>query len=194
MRIIEKSIYYLSISDALPIARRYFVMNGFDGILTVLGLLIGAYFAGIRDPHTLLVAGMGTSIAMGVSGFIGTYLTESAERKKEIQEKKSYMLEDLGETIHHRAHSFSSYFLAMVDGFSPLVTGTLILSFFLFGPLFDIEITILYMTAFFAALALLFIFGIYLGSLSEENKLNYGIKMVLAGFIVIIACVPLTVA
>ncbi|MFX0113923.1 MAG: VIT1/CCC1 transporter family protein [Candidatus Hodarchaeota archaeon] len=194
MRIAKKSINYLSISDALPIARRYFVMNGFDGILTILGLLIGAYLAGIRDPHTILISGMGASIAMGVSGSIGTYLTEHAEREREIREIENYMLENLGETIHHRAQRFSSYFLAMVDGFSPLATGTLILSFFLIGPLLDIEMAILYSMAFFAALLLLFAFGIYLGSISEENRLNYGFKMVLAGFIVIVACAPLTVA
>jgi len=59
---------YSKISGVSSITRRYFVMNAFDGALTMLGVVIGAYIAG--------------SIAMGASGMSGAYMAEKAEREK----------------------------------------------------------------------------------------------------------------
>lgn len=43
---------YHKISDAGSITRRYFVMNAFDGALTMLGVIIGAYAAGMITAHS----------------------------------------------------------------------------------------------------------------------------------------------
>ncbi len=47
------------------IARRYFVMNAFDGALTMLGILVGAYLSGNASTTLVITAGIGASIAMG---------------------------------------------------------------------------------------------------------------------------------
>ena len=45
---------YHQISEVGDITRRYFVMNAFDGALTMLGVVIGAYVAGILNPAPIL--------------------------------------------------------------------------------------------------------------------------------------------
>ena len=43
---------YNDILNIDEIARRYLIMNAFDGVLTILGILVGSLFAGISDsPH-----------------------------------------------------------------------------------------------------------------------------------------------
>jgi len=60
---------YRRIAGIDQIGRRYLAMNAFDGILTMIGVLMGSFIAGIADPFIVLYTGMATSVAMGISGF-----------------------------------------------------------------------------------------------------------------------------
>ena len=51
-------------------------MNAFDGVLTILGVLVGGYFGHVRDAGAVVTLGLAASFAMGVSGFYGAYMTE----------------------------------------------------------------------------------------------------------------------
>ena len=83
---------YNRIANISEIARRYFVMNSFEGILTILGILIGTYFAKVQDPRFVISTGIAASIAMAVSGIWGTSLTEEAERTKKMKEFLRFMI------------------------------------------------------------------------------------------------------
>jgi hypothetical protein len=52
-------------------------MNAFDGVLTVFGVLIGA-FLGSVDPKALLLAIVGVTAAMAMSGFAGAYVRSNS--------------------------------------------------------------------------------------------------------------------
>ena len=76
----------LAITHGIEIARRYLAMNAFDGILPVLGIIMGGFVSlnfrsGIVVFETSILAVFATSFAMLVSGITSSYLTESAERK-----------------------------------------------------------------------------------------------------------------
>lgn len=79
---------YWEISEVGAIARRYFIMNFTDGLLTTLGIIIGIFTLYIRDQSLysttdiLILPGIATAIAMGVSGISGSLLSEEAERAK----------------------------------------------------------------------------------------------------------------
>ena len=45
--VIKRWKNYSKISGVGAITRRYFVMNAFDGALTMLGVVIGAYISGV---------------------------------------------------------------------------------------------------------------------------------------------------
>jgi len=79
---------YAKITNLWAIARRYFVNNFYDGMLTVLGILIGFFILIIEsETHTIssrivILTGLGTSISMFISGSTSSYLSEKAEQRK----------------------------------------------------------------------------------------------------------------
>jgi len=94
----EKLKTYAKITNLWAIARRYFVNNFYDGMLTVLGILLG-FFAVILnqgetsiDSHLVILTGLGSSISMFMSGLTGSYLSEKAEQKKIKEELRKAMV------------------------------------------------------------------------------------------------------
>ena len=74
------------ITEGEEMARRYFVMNSFDGILTVLGILLGSWVANGTNVKAIIYVTFATCFAMFISGFFGTFMTERAERERELKE------------------------------------------------------------------------------------------------------------
>ncbi len=168
---------YLKKAGVTRLARRYFVMNSFDGILTTVGLLSGSYVGGIRESALILTIGISAGIAIALSGGLGVFLTESAERKIDLKAVNETWFKDYEEKkALRKAHSSAAYFLAAVDGLSPFAATLLVLSPFALYPAAQA-----YLAAFAIAGVCLFVLGSFLGSISKENALVYGFKMLLAG-------------
>lgn len=110
------------------IARRYFVTNGFDGALTMMGLTMGFYSSGDASIPVAISACLGAAIALGVSGFASAYLSESAERQKELRELEQAVVKDLGDTAHGHAARLVPILIAAVNGFAPLLMALLIMT------------------------------------------------------------------
>ena len=96
---IEKVKTYAEITDFLSIARRYFINNFYDGMLTVLGIILGFFISALRgsqhtvDSYLVLLTGFATSISMFVSGLSGSYISEKAElRKLKLELDKAMVL------------------------------------------------------------------------------------------------------
>ena len=186
--LLERWKRYYQISEVGDITRRYFVMNAFDGALTMLGVIIGAFMAGIFNPMPIISAGVAGSIAMGASGISGAYMTEKAERTKKLKELEKAMLIDLTNGLHYKSHRFASIFAAIVDGFSPALAAMLVVSPFIlvrFG-LFN-TITAFYVSIILTMISLLLL-GLYLAKISDESMIKYGLQMLLVGFITAILC------
>ena len=173
---------YSKLANIAEIARRYFAMNAFDGALTMIGVLMGNYTAGVDSPRIVVSTGLATSVAMGISGLWGAYLTEAAERKREISEISEQVLVDLNETSIGRASRFAVAVVAVVDGVSPALAALIILSPFFVADLFG-QIQFVYFTALGLALLTLFGLGVFLGIVSKENIFVYGIRTVVAGLV-----------
>ena len=77
------------------IARRYFAMNAFDGVLTAIGVLVGGYLGGVDSPRAIFTVVLTTAVGMGVSGFYGSYLVERAERGRAMRELEESTLSSL---------------------------------------------------------------------------------------------------
>jgi len=157
-------------------------MNAFDGALTMIGVLMGNYTAGVDSPRIVVSTGLATSVAMGISGLWGAYLTEAAERKREISEMSAQVLVDLNETRIGRASRFAVAVVAIVDGVSPALAALVILSPFFVADLFG-QIQWVYFTALGLALLSLFGLGVFLGIVSRENIFLYGLRTVVAGLV-----------
>lgn len=173
---------YDNLVNIAEIARRYFAMNAFDGVLTIIGVLMGNLTAGVEEPRIVVSTGLATCVAMGVSGLWGAYLTESAERQRDIDELSHYTLEDLNTSRIGRASRVATIMVAVVDGLSPFLAALIVLIPFFFAGLFP-SITIVYYTSIGAALLTLFALGLFLGRISRGNLFTFGIRTVIAGLI-----------
>ncbi len=181
---IKKVRTYNKIAGIAKIVRRYFAINGFDGVITIIGVLVGSYIIGIRDYINVVIAGAAICISLGVSGVWSAYFSESAERKKEIDDLEKSTLYALDKTVINYAQKYASRVLAAVNGLSPVVTAFIPLVPFLFGKF--ISINICYYLGFGLAFLILFGIGLFLGNVSKSNLIISGIKMVFAGIFCIV--------
>ncbi len=167
------------------IARRYLVTNGFDGTLTMLGLMTGFYVSGTKDLGVAINACLGAAIALFVSGFFSAYLSEKAERKQELQEFEQALLVDLEESRYGEASRYLPFFIASVNGLSPLFFSLLIISP-LFLSFYGVEWPFSpFLVAIITALLCIFLLGVYLGKISRQFWLWAGLRTVLIAMILV---------
>lgn len=181
---IERIRFYVRVMRGEEILRRYFVMNAFDGALTMLGVILGAVMAGATNERIIIGAGVSASFAMGISGFVGAFMTERAERERLIKELERALLTDLDDTMLGRASLTMTIIAAIIDGVSPaLASITASIPFFL------VSIKLInFSQAVYISLAtimlMLLILGVILGRISRANVIKYGLIMVASGILV----------
>jgi len=172
---------YLRISGVSEISRRYFVMNSFDGIMVMLGIIIGSYVTGAVNPRVVVGAGVGAGVAMGISGFSGAYLTERAERLRRLRKLRKAMLSDLRQSMQDDASKAASLWVAFVDGASPALSALVCMSPFILVLVGLIPIEVAFFTSVGLMMVALFVLGIFLGKVSGGNIVFWGLKMVAVG-------------
>jgi len=173
---------YSRIAGIAEIARRYFAMNAFDGVLTTIGILMGNYIGGVRSASVVISVGLATSISMGVSGLWGAYLTEAAERQRDLAELEKISLTDLGQTKIGRASRMAVVIVALVDGLAPFAAALIVLIPLFAAPLIG-NILVSYALSLATALVTLFGLGMFLGHISRRNLIGYGLRTVVAGIV-----------
>jgi len=186
---IKKWKQYSKISEVGSITRRYFVMNAFDGALTMLGVVIGSHIAGIIDPLPIISAGIAGSVAMGASGMSGAYMTEKAERTKKMKDLEKAMLTDMKNGLHDKSHRFAAIYAAIVDGVSPALAAMIVISPFFILNLGLITSEVAFYSCITLTLTVLVLLGVYLARISDESMIKYGIQMLAVGCITAALCV-----
>lgn len=183
MNWLQQLHFLMRITRTHGIVRRYFVVNGFDGALTMLGLIIGFL---VSSPASLIViinACLGAGIALGMSGISSAYVSESAERKRDLGQLEEAMVTDLHKTAHGEAARWMPWIIALVNGSAPLVISLLIIS-----PLWvahagvPLPLSPLYL-AIIIALFLIFLLGVFLGRIAGISWLRSGIQTLLVATI-----------
>jgi len=175
--------FLFQLTHAHTIARRYFVTNGFDGSLTMLGLTMGFYSSGGVATPVIISACLGAAIALTVSGLASAYVSELAEREKELKELEQAVVGDLENTAHGRAARWVPILIAVVNGFSPLLMALLIMTPLWLSeagialPLTALECAIV--TAFLT----LFMLGVLLGRVSGQFWLWSGLRTLIIALI-----------
>jgi len=183
---------YERIAGFLKIARRALANNSFDGVLTMIGVLMGNYLGGVRNAGTVIRIGIATSISIGVSGLWGAYLAESAERGRELAELERMSLTDLGGTKIGRASRVAVVVVSLVDGLSPFLSSMIVLIPLFIAPLIG-NILLSYALSLAVGLLSLFGLGMFLGHISGRSLVGYGLRTIVAGIVAILinALLPL---
>ena len=183
---------YERIAGFSKIARRALANNAFDGVLTMIGVLMGNYLGHVRDAAIVIRIGIATSVSIGISGLWGAYLAESAERGRELAELEKISLTDLGDTKIGRASRVAVIVVSLVDGLSPLVASMIVLLPFFFAA-FVGNVLVCYLLSMIVAMIGLFGLGMFLGQISGRSLVGYGLRTVIAGVVAIVvnALLPL---
>ena len=176
--------HYHEIAEVGEIARRYFAMNAFDGVLTALGVLVGGYLGGVDSPRAIFTVVLTTAVGMGVSGFYGSYLVERAERGRAMRELEESTLSSLDNTTIASASRYATIVIAFVDGASPFLAALIVMIPFLFTGVISMH------SAYFVAVAVglveLFFLGMFLGSISRDRLWLSGLRLAAAGVIALV--------
>jgi predicted membrane protein (TIGR00267 family) len=181
--LIPKLQQLITISRSLNIFRRYFVVNGFDGALTTLGLLIGFYITGESNLKIVVTACLSAAIALAMSGFSSAYVSEAAERKRELQQLQDAMVADLSKSTHAKASRWIPLMIASVNGLSPFLMSLIII---VPVGLASLGITLVfdpYLLSIGLAFVLIFLLGVFLGKVSGTFWLLSGAQTLLIALI-----------
>lgn len=180
--------FHFELTKSGAIARRYFVIGAFDGALTILGVILGAYVAEASvDPELaeklIVGAGVAGAVALAVSSAVGAYEAERVEHLLSHKHLEKAMLCAV-EGTRKEAIGVSIFVSALAHGVAPLVAAFVPLIPFFLMPLDEAV-----MTGTAITLAFLFVLGAYLGSLIKEMIVYTGLRFVIAGLATAIALI-----
>jgi predicted membrane protein (TIGR00267 family) len=177
--LLGKARYLLRLTRTHGIVRRYFVVNGFDGALTMLGIITGFAFGARTDLAVVINACLGAAIALGVSGVSSAWVSESAERKRALEELQAAMATDLLDSAHGEAARQVPLLIALVNGAAPLcISLCIILPLWLAHQGLPLPVAPLH-AAILVALGLVFLLGVFLGRISGVSWLRSGLQTLL---------------
>ncbi|MBX0288339.1 VIT1/CCC1 transporter family protein [Halomicroarcula sp. F28] len=179
----DTAVRLLGDEDVRSISRRYFVSNGFDGTLTCIGVVVGAVLSGVPDGVTVVKIGLGAAVGLGTSAVWSVWEIERAETRAEILRIEQAMLVDLDDTRVQRDRQGERLVHATMSGLGPLIGILVPLSpFVLEGTVFSmVEAALL---AVGLGIAILGVFGAYMGSISGQRWYVAAARMALAGLVV----------
>ena len=179
MSLVSRAGFLLRITRSHGLVRRYFVVNGFDGALTMLGIIIGFVISGSASLHVMISACLGAAIALGVSGVSSAYVSESAERQRALQELEEAMVADLRDSYHGEAMRWVPMLVALVNGAAPLLISLLIITpLWLASAGIPMLLPPLYASIAVALLAV-FLLGVLLGRIAGVSWLRSGLRTLL---------------
>jgi predicted membrane protein (TIGR00267 family) len=166
----------LEISHSGEIMRRYFVVNGFDGALTMLGLIMGFYVSDRVDLAVVITTCLATALALGMSGISSAYISEAAERRRTLVQLEKAMVTSLNESHHARAAIWIPWLVALVNGIAPLL-----FALFIIAPLWLTRSGMVLVpgplpAAMAVALVIIFLLGVFLGRVGGTFWLWSGLQ------------------
>jgi predicted membrane protein (TIGR00267 family) len=158
----------------------------------MLGLITGFLASPPADLSVIIGACLGAAIALGVSGVSSAYVSESAERRRALEDLQDAMVRDLGGSFHGDAARWVPLLIALVNGAAPLLISLLILvPLWLARAGVPLPWSPLYLSI-LVALLLIFLLGVFLGRIARVSWWSSGLKTLLvalatAGLIMLIA-------
>lgn len=166
----------LEISKSEEIMRRYFVVNGFDGALTMLGLIMGFYISDRIDLAIVITSCLAAGLALGMSGISSAYISEAAERRRKLLDLEKAMVTSLDESHHARAATWIPWLVALVNGIAPLLIALIIISPLWLAHLGLIPMHEPLLIAMLVAMLIIFLLGVFLGRIGGTFWLWSGLQ------------------
>ena len=161
---------------------RYLILGTIDGLLAVLGIIVGLATT-TTDPGIIIKAALGGGIALCLTNGIGSYLAETAVEYGRITAMERAMLEDLRDTrIEKQARrkivrdSFIHGGMSLAGSIVPIV------------PFFVTSGWTAVITSVILCLVTLVGLGLYSGKVSSQSYLKSIVRMVALGALIVTVC------
>ncbi|MEM0214576.1 MAG: VIT1/CCC1 transporter family protein [Archaeoglobaceae archaeon] len=181
LRKLREARVYFDLVEISAISRRYFVIGFFDGLITIAGMIIGAYLSGHNTRELIIPVGFATALALGISSSWGAFEAERIEQKALRYRREKSMLSKLDETIFDEAHKFATFFSSLVHGVSPMLGALiLILPYVFLSPFEALECSLIICSA------SLFVLGVIMGRMAKDRAILNGLRMLILGLIVLV--------
>lgn len=161
---------------------RYVILGSIDGILAVLGIIIGLSTA-TKDGGIIVKAALGGGIALCLTNGIGSYLAETAVEYGKMSSVEKAILQDLSDTKIEKMAKKNIMRDSIMHGGSSFVGSLVPMLPFLVG-FNGISIYISIALSLLALAAL----GMFSGKISGQGYIKSILRMVLLGTLVVIAC------
>jgi predicted membrane protein (TIGR00267 family) len=161
---------------------RYIILGTIDGILAILGIIVGLSSATL-DPGVIVKAALGGGIALCLTNGIGSYLAETAVEYGKLSEVEAALLQDLKDTRIEKITRHKIVIDSVLHGGSSFIGSLIpILPFVIIADGIAVYLSI------GLALIALILLGLFSGKISGQSYLKSVIRMVTLGAIVVIAC------
>jgi len=180
MRLKKDIRIYFDLAEISSVSRRYFIIGFFDGVITIAGMLIGAYLSGHNTPELVIPVGFATALALGISSSWGAFEAERIEQKVLRLRREKSLLTKLDDTIFDEAHSFATAFNSLVHGISPILGALILILPYAFLPPFEAL-----KCSMVICLASLFVLGFAMGKMAKERAILNGIRIMILGILVL---------
>ncbi|RZN62753.1 VIT1/CCC1 transporter family protein [Methanonatronarchaeum sp. AMET6-2] len=148
-----------------------------DGILTTLGIVIGAYGA---EATIIIAAGISGGVASGLSNTFAALSAERTEMEVGMKEiRKSMLREEMEDTLLHKTKKREVRIKALMDGAASVLGAAVPVTPYFFFPAEQAVFVAIGLTAIFA-----FGIGYLSGKVSGKHLFRMGIKMALIALVV----------
>ena len=171
--------------DVKSIARRMFTTNALDGVVAALGVNIGSFSAS-QDPLIHASGMIGGTLAMGVvSGILGVYVSERAERLREYRELERKVASSLRGSIYWKAVRILPLYVALWSGVGIILFPLLAALPFLLAHYTGLSPVTAYWASITISVAEMAGLGYYLGRVSGEPALKSALRVMGMGLVAV---------
>ena len=126
---------------------------------------------------------LGAAIALGMSGLTSAYISETAERKLELERLEDAMIVDLGESAHGKAARLMPFLIAFINGSAPFLVALIIILPLVLGHWYPRLIPQPLETATLLAFLIIFLLGVFIGRINRHFWLWSGLRTLVVAFI-----------
>ena len=177
----ERIKTYLDLTETQAVSRRYFLIGFFDGLLTIAGLIIGAFISGHNDSRLVLSVGFATMLAVGISSAWGAFEAERIEQESLKRKREKHLLFRFGDGIIEDAHRFAVVITSAVHGIAPIIGSIILLiPYLILPPLEAFEFSII------LCCISLFLIGTLMGRIFEGNIFINGLRTLVLGLLIML--------
>ena len=158
---------------------RYVILGSIDGLLAILGVVIGASAATVSNSFVINAA-IGGAVALALTNGVGSYLAEGAVEYQKLAMLSKPMLRSLENTHLEREIKRKIWIDSLIHGGSSFAGSLVPIAPFLVLKTHTLEASIT------LSILTLVVLGTYSGRLARQNILSHIIRMVGLGIAIVV--------